>query len=85
MAKLENQISQEQNALDRADEQYNQSVVDLTSTRTALQATEASPSPPSRSKLATERSQLRDDAVQAYIDDTSSAAVAAALRRAHQR
>ena len=73
--KLENQISQEQDALDRADEQYNQSVVELTSTRTALQATEASLNA-ARSKLETERSQLRDDAVQAYINDTSSTAVA---------
>jgi len=40
----------------------------------ALQATQASIDAV-RSKLTTERSQLRDDAVQAYINDTSSAAV----------
>ena len=75
VAKLEGQISQEQDTLDRADEQYNQSVVDLTSTRAALQATQASLDAV-KAQLVTERSQLRNDAVQAYINDSSSEAVA---------
>jgi cell wall-associated NlpC family hydrolase len=72
---VETQISQQQNALDQADEQYNQAVVNLTGTRASLGTTAASIAATS-SKLATERSHLRDDAINAYVDDTSSAAVA---------
>ena len=74
LAKLENQISQEQNALDRADEQYNQSVVDLTSTRTPCRPPRPRSTPSSPSSSPSDR-QLRNDAVQAYINDTSSTAV----------
>jgi cell wall-associated NlpC family hydrolase len=75
VAKLESQISRQQEELDRADEQYDQSVVELTNTRSELKATQASIDA-IRTKLVTERSELRSDAVQAYIDDTSTAAVA---------
>jgi cell wall-associated NlpC family hydrolase len=72
---LEAQISQQQNTLDQADEAYNQSVVDLTGTRASLRATTSSLQV-IRARLSVERSNLRNDAVQAYIGDTSSAAVA---------
>jgi cell wall-associated NlpC family hydrolase len=75
VAKVESQISREQEELDRADEQYDQSVVELTSTRAALQATQASIDA-IRTQLDTDRSELRNDAVQAYINGTSSTAVA---------
>jgi cell wall-associated NlpC family hydrolase len=68
---LENQISHEQDALDRADEQYNQSVIALNNTTTSLRATEAA-AEVQRSKLGTERSLLRDDAIKAYVDDASA-------------
>jgi cell wall-associated NlpC family hydrolase len=74
VASLEAQISQQQNSLDQADEQYNQAVVNLTSTRSSLQTTSSSIDA-IKTKLTTERSHLRDDAIQAYIGDTSSEAV----------
>ena len=75
MAALETQISQQQAVLDQADEQYNQAQVDLSSTQTSLQTTTASIEA-AKARLTTERSHLRADAIQAYMDDTSSSAVA---------
>ena len=75
VASLETQISKEQNSLDQADEQYNEAVVNLTSTRSSLQTTSSSIAV-IKTKLTTERTHLRDDAIQAYIGDTSSEAVA---------
>ncbi len=75
VATIETQISQEQNSLDLADEQYNQAVVNLTSTRASLRTT-SSAIAAITAKLSTERSNLRSDAIEAYIGDTSSAAVA---------
>jgi cell wall-associated NlpC family hydrolase len=75
VASLETQISKEQNSLDQADEQYNEAVVNLTSTRSSLQTTSSSIAAIT-TKLTTERAHLRDDAIQAYIGDTSSEAVA---------
>ena len=76
VATIEAQISQEQNTLDLADEQYNQAVVNLTSTRASLQTTSAAIAGITAT-LSTERSNLRGDAIDDYIGDTSSAAVAA--------
>jgi cell wall-associated NlpC family hydrolase len=75
VATIEAQITQEQNTLDQADERYNQAVVNLTGTRTSLRTTSASIAT-IRGKLVVERSHLRDDAVEAYIGDTTSSAVA---------
>jgi peptidoglycan DL-endopeptidase CwlO len=73
---LEAQISQQQAVLDQADEQYNQAQVDLNSTKAQLQTTTISIDA-AKARLATERARLRADAVQDYMDDTSSSAVAA--------
>ena len=75
MAALETQISQQQAVLDQADEQYNQAQVNLSSTQTSLQTTTKSIDA-AKARLTTERSHLRADAIQAYMDDTSSGAVA---------
>jgi cell wall-associated NlpC family hydrolase len=75
VATIEAQIAKQQDTLDQDDEQYNQAVVNLTATRSALRSTAASIAAV-KSKLATERANLQSDAVQAYIDDTSSASVA---------
>jgi peptidoglycan DL-endopeptidase CwlO len=75
VAALETQISQQQAVLDRADEQYNQAQVNLTSTQSSLQTTTASINA-AKARLTTERSHLRADAVQAYMSDMSSTAVA---------
>jgi peptidoglycan DL-endopeptidase CwlO len=75
VAALETQISQQQAVLDRADEQYNQAQVTLSATQSSLQTTTASIDA-AKARLATERSHLRADAVQAYMNDSSSSAVA---------
>jgi cell wall-associated NlpC family hydrolase len=75
VAALETQISQQQAVLDQADEQYNQAQVNLSSTQTSLQTTTTSIDA-AKARLTTERSHLRADAIQAYMDDTSSTAVA---------
>jgi peptidoglycan DL-endopeptidase RipA len=75
VAAIGSQISQQQKMLDRADEQYNQAVVNLTATESALQATTASINA-ARAKLVTDRSHLRDAAIQSYIGATSTEAVA---------
>ncbi len=80
MATLEAQISQQQAILDQADEAYNQAQVNLTTTQTSLQTTTASIDA-TKARLAAERSHLRDDAIQAYINDTSSSAVASLFAR----
>ena len=74
MTALEAQISQQQAVLDQADEEYNQSQVNLTATQTSLHATTASIDA-AKARLATERAHLRDDAVQAYMNDSSSSAL----------
>jgi cell wall-associated NlpC family hydrolase len=71
---IEAQITQEQSVLDQTDEQYNQTEVDLSSTRASLQTTTASLDA-AKSKLATERAQLRQDAIESYVSGTSSMAV----------
>jgi peptidoglycan DL-endopeptidase CwlO len=73
---LATQISQQQSVLAQADERYNQAVVSLNTTQASLHSTTASLAA-AKAKLANERSQLRADAVKAYIDDTSSSAAAA--------
>ena len=75
VASLETQISKQQSSLDQADEQYNEAVVNLTSTRSSLQTTSSSIAV-IKTKLDSERTHLRDDAIEAYIGDTSSQAVA---------
>jgi hypothetical protein len=75
VATIETKISQEQNALDLADEQYNQAVVNLTGTQASLRST-LSAIAAITATLSSERSHLRGDAIEAYIGDTSSAAVA---------
>jgi len=75
VAALETQISQQQAVLDRADEQYNQAQVTLSATQSSLQTTTASIDA-TKARLTTERSHLRADAVQAYMNDSSSSAVA---------
>jgi len=75
VAALEAQLPQQQAVLDQADEQYNQAQVNLSSTQTLLQTTTASIEA-AKARLTTERSHLRADAIQAYMDDTSSSAVA---------
>ena len=72
---LEMTFDQQQAVLDRADEQYNQAQVNLTSTQSSLQTTTASINA-AKARLTTERSHLRADAVQAYMSDMSSTAVA---------
>ena len=74
MTALEAQISQQQAVLDQADEEYNQSQVNLTATQTSLHSTTASIDA-AKARLATERAHLRDDAVQAYMNDSSSSAL----------
>jgi peptidoglycan DL-endopeptidase CwlO len=71
---IEAQITQEQSVLDQTDEQYNQTEVNLTSTKASLQATTASLDA-AKSKLATERAQLRRDAIDSYVNGTSSSAI----------
>ncbi len=71
---LEAQISQQQVVLDQADEEYNQSQVNLAATQTSLHSTTASIDV-AKARLATERAHLRDDAVQAYMNDSSSSAL----------
>jgi hypothetical protein len=75
VATIEAQITQEQNALDEDDEQYNQAVVNLSTTRTSLQSTTVTIGAV-RDKVALERADLQKDAVSDYVDDTSSASVA---------
>jgi cell wall-associated NlpC family hydrolase len=75
VAAIGTQISQQQKTLDQADEQYNQAVVNLTATRSALQATTASINA-ARAKLVTDRSNLRNAAIRSYISATSTEAVA---------
>ena len=72
---LEAQISQQQAVLDQTDEQYNQAQVDLSSTKAQLQTTTTSIDA-AKARLATERAHLAADAVQDYMGDTSSSAVA---------
>lgn len=76
VAALVTQISYQQAVLDQADEAYNRSVVDVAATEASLQTTAASIAA-DKSQLAVERAHLRNEAVQAYIGDTSSRAVAA--------
>ena len=74
MATVEAQISQQQTVLDQADEQYDQATVNLGATRSALQSTSASIQV-ATSKLAAERSQLRQDAIEDYVSNSSAEAV----------
>jgi len=76
VAALVSQISYQQAVLDQADEAYNRSVVRAKATQASLQTTAASIAA-DRSLLDVERARLRDEAVQAYIGDSSSGAVAA--------
>jgi cell wall-associated NlpC family hydrolase len=74
VATVEAQISQQQTVLDQADEQYDQATVNLGATRSALQSTSASIQV-ATSKLAAERSQLRQDAIEDYVSNSSAEAV----------
>ena len=74
MASLSAQISQQQAVLDQADEQYNQAQVNLTTTQTSLRST-TTQIDAAKARLAVERAHLRDDAIQAYMDNTSSSSV----------
>ncbi len=74
-ATLETQIGKEQATLDQADEQYNQAVVNLDSTETALQTSSTSIAQ-ARTELVTEKARLKADAIDSYVSDTSSTAVA---------
>jgi len=76
VAALVSQISYQQAVLDQADEAYNRSVVNVMATQASLQTTAASLAA-DKDQLAVERARLRDEAVQAYIGDSSSGAVAA--------
>ncbi len=75
VAKLETQISKEQSTLDEADELYNQSVVNLDGTRSALEATQISLTT-LQDKLMSERAHLRHDAIENYIDNSTGSAMA---------
>ncbi len=72
---LEAQISQQQAVLDQADEQYNQAQVNLSTTQASLKSTTASIDA-AKAQLATERAHLRDDAIQAYMNDTAGSSMA---------
>lgn len=72
---IEAQIVQQQQAIDLADERYNQAVVTLGTTHHALQTTDASIQA-DRATVAVDRGRLRSDAVNSYIYDTSAATVA---------
>lgn len=72
---IENQIAQEQKALDQADENYNQSVVTLTATQASLQSTAAALDA-YQAKLTADRARLAADAINAYISNSSSGAIA---------
>ncbi len=76
VAALVSQISYQQAVLDQADEAYNRSVVSVKATQASLQTTTASIAA-DKSQLGVERARLRNEAVQAYIGDSSSGAVAA--------
>ena len=75
-AQIETQIGTEQTALDAADEQYNQAVINLDSTEAALQSTTTSISA-ARTRLVGEKARLKADAVNSYVSNTSSTAAAA--------
>jgi cell wall-associated NlpC family hydrolase len=75
VTRLEAQISKEQDSLDEADELYNQSVVDLDNTRSSLAATQASIATV-QDELVSERSRLRNDAIQNYVDNSTTSAMA---------
>ncbi len=65
--------------LDQADEVYNQVVVKLAATRSALSATQTSIEA-TKAKVTTERASLAKDAVRSYIGDTSGEAIAGSSR-----
>ena len=75
MATLETQISQQQEALDEADEQYNQDVVNLGTTRSELNTTQSAVTA-TKSKLDHEHALLRQAAIASYVSSTSSDALA---------
>ncbi len=76
MATIEAQISSQQQALDAADEAYNQAVVNLTATQSALSTTTAALAA-TRTKLDAARRTLRNDVIAAYTNGSSDEAVAA--------
>jgi cell wall-associated NlpC family hydrolase len=75
VAALESQISQQQEALDEADEQYNEDVVDLTTTKTELAATQSAIDE-AKLRLSQERDRLREVAITSYVGSSSSDAIA---------
>lgn len=75
MTAIESQIAQEQNTLDQDDEAYDQAVVNLAGTRSSLATTTGSIATV-KTKLTLDRAELRKDAIQDYMGDTSSQALA---------
>jgi cell wall-associated NlpC family hydrolase len=75
VAALETQISQQQQALDQADEQYNQDVIELAATKDELAANQSAVAS-DQTRLAHDRARLRQAAVASYVGSTSSDAVA---------
>jgi cell wall-associated NlpC family hydrolase len=76
VAAIATQVSQEQAVLALADERYNEAVVNLTATQASLQTTAATISA-AKTRIVGERTQLRNDALTAYMEGTSASAVAA--------
>ena len=72
---IESQIATQQSQLSQDDEQYDQAVIHLSATQSELRSTDAALAR-SRSQLGAEKSQLRQDAVLAYMYDTSASTVA---------
>jgi len=75
VAAIESRITQQQRTLNLTDEEYNQAVIDLTSTRASLQATSAAMTT-DQATLQADRSRLRSDAIAAYVTDSSSGSIA---------
>ncbi|HEY6622262.1 MAG TPA: NlpC/P60 family protein [Acidimicrobiales bacterium] len=75
VAAIEAQIAQEQQQLSAQDEQYNQATVRLQATQAALVTTNASLAA-AASHLAADRRQLTEDAIKAYLYDSSSTSIA---------
>ena len=75
VAVIESRIAQQQRTLNLTDEEYNQAVIDLASTRASLQATSATMAA-DQATLSADRNRLRDDAIAAYVTDSSSGAIA---------
>jgi cell wall-associated NlpC family hydrolase len=75
VAGLTSQIAEQQNALDAADELYNQAAVRLSTTKAALQATSVSMAT-AKATLEKDRAQLRKDAIDSYVSGTSSSGLA---------